>query len=725
MPGAGGQPPQQRTTFRPPWVKDGGPNPLPMPTAPWTLNSRRDSKSKAEEPPAFTKVTLKSVSKPTESVQQSTEPGQQATRKQSKITIIPSQPKSDKNSNAAATAAATATTTKTKTTSSTPPSSKPRENGRQEPNSRPQLERQVRIERSRSRGDTIPLSKSESSTGAPTLSKSSSRAAIPPPPPPRPPPPPPSRSILKDIPPLTENQEKQLEMLKSRPRKRPDWASMMKEVESGRRLRHVTCNDRSAPLIERVNKVTADPAGKAHFVFESEKSNMHNQLLKQIQEGVKLKSVKTNDRSKPILEGLRKFRRQLTIEEQMQKVEVEDEPDDVIDDDDIDAVRDDLQSTKQMLAIELRNKEALERENKRLQARILNLEAEVERSRSQKNVQEYKQQDEKLTESLREEARTARKDAERLEKEYASTAEERDKYKNELEEMKRMYANLEKRMKAGEGWVDNSDDDDDNDDDYDDDNDDDDDDDDNDTEPIVELAEDNTEEAWYNFSGMALAGCPSAKDVARIASQKSMDNKQQDMSETEEEEEEEEESTEEEEEEDSKASAEKRLQREIKLLSSKVKNFMDKAVNARKERHALKEQIKQQQKLLKEEKRKFKHLQKEVDKMAKLMADTEGDDDEEEEEEEEEEETESEESESEESEEEEESDIDEVGHTTEQEKDILQKRVKRHENRLAALKKGNYLLKAQVDRLKDDLAKQREESITLQEDLDSVLAELG
>ncbi|KAI4503073.1 hypothetical protein M0802_002117 [Mischocyttarus mexicanus] len=449
---------------------------------------------------------------------------------------------------------------------------------------------------------------------------------------------------------------------------------------------------------------------------------MHNQLLKQIQQGVKLKSVKTNDRSRPILEGLRKFRRQLTIEEQMQKVEAEAEPDDVIDDDDIDAVRDDLQSTKQMLAIELRNKEALERENKRLQARILNLESEVERSRSQRNVQEYKQQDEKLAESLREEAHRARKDAERLEKEYASTAEERDKYKNELEEIKRMYANLEKRMKAGEGWVDNTYDDDDDygDDDGDDDDDDYDDDDDN-TEPIVELAEDNTEEAWYNFSGMALAGCPSAKDVARIASQKSMDNKQQDMSETEEEEEE---STEEEEEEDPKVSAEKRLQREIKLLSSKMKNFMDKAVNARKERHALKEQIKQQQKLLKEEKRKFKQLQKEVDKMAKLMADTDGDDEEEDEEEDEETESE-EESESEESEEEEESEIDEGGHITEQEKDILQKRVKRHENRLAALKKGNYLLKAQVDRLKDDLAKQREESITLQEDLDSVLAELG
>lgn len=44
---------------------------------------------------------------------------------------------------------------------------------------------------------------------------------------------------------------------------------------------------------------------------------------------------------------------------------------------------------------------------------------------------------------------------------------------------------------------------------------------------------------------------------------------------------------------------------------------------------------------------------------------------------------------------------------------------------MAALKKGNYLLKAQVDRIKDDLAKQREDSIRLQEDLDSVLAELG
>lgn len=46
---------------------------------------------------------------------------------------------------------------------------------------------------------------------------------------------------------------------------------------------------------------------------------MHNQLLKAINSGVKLKTVKTNDRSRPNLDGLRKFRRQLTIEEQIQK----------------------------------------------------------------------------------------------------------------------------------------------------------------------------------------------------------------------------------------------------------------------------------------------------------------------------------------------------------------------------------------------------------------------
>lgn len=79
----------------------------------------------------------------------------------------------------------------------------------------------------------------------------------------------------------------------------------------------------------------------------------------------------------------------------------------------------------------------------------MNLEAEVERVKLQKNAQESKQQDEKLTECLKQEVQQARKHAEKAEKEYAIAAEERDKARNELEEMKKMYAALEKRMKAG------------------------------------------------------------------------------------------------------------------------------------------------------------------------------------------------------------------------------------------------------------------------------------
>lgn len=82
-------------------------------------------------------------------------------------------------------------------------------------------------------------------------------------------------------------------------------------------------------------------------------------------------------------------------------------------------------------------------------ARILNLEAEMEQTKLQKNAQENKQQDEKLIESFKQEVQQARKDAEKAEKDFTIAAGERDKAKNELEEMKRMYAALEKRMKAG------------------------------------------------------------------------------------------------------------------------------------------------------------------------------------------------------------------------------------------------------------------------------------
>lgn len=64
-------------------------------------------------------------------------------------------------------------------------------------------------------------------------------------------------------------------------------------------------------------------------------------------------------------------------------------------------------------------------------------------------MQEQRKYDEQMTESLKKDVQQARKDAEKFEKEYGIVSDERDKLKNELEEMRRMYAALERRMKAG------------------------------------------------------------------------------------------------------------------------------------------------------------------------------------------------------------------------------------------------------------------------------------
>ena len=52
---------------------------------------------------------------------------------------------------------------------------------------------------------------------------------------------------------------KRLETLKKTPRKRPDWANMMKEIEEGKPLRHVQTNDRSQPILPKVKT-----KGKVH-----------------------------------------------------------------------------------------------------------------------------------------------------------------------------------------------------------------------------------------------------------------------------------------------------------------------------------------------------------------------------------------------------------------------------------------------------------------------------
>uniref|UniRef100_A0A1B0CNS9 WH2 domain-containing protein n=1 Tax=Lutzomyia longipalpis TaxID=7200 RepID=A0A1B0CNS9_LUTLO len=271
---------------------------------------------------------------------------------------------------------------------------------------------------------------------------------MPPPPPPPPTAPPPPEFQKK---PLSQNAQKTLDKLRTRARRRPDWSEMMAEVEQGKKLRHVECNDRSRPILtcKSMTKV------KGQFIFETEKANAHNVLLQQIQQGIRLKPTKCNDRS------LRKFRRQMTIEEQIQKSEsranfAEPPPEEEEDEmDDIDKLRDDLQSTKQMLALELRNKEAHERENKRLLARIANLEAELERERWSITGEPVTRTstvsaiDESLVQSLKSEAESAQKQASLLEKKYQDTAEQLDKAKTEIEEQKRKIALLEKQISQG------------------------------------------------------------------------------------------------------------------------------------------------------------------------------------------------------------------------------------------------------------------------------------
>lgn len=122
--------------------------------------------------------------------------------------------------------------------------------------------------------------------------------------------------------------------------------------------------------------------------------------------------------------------------------------------DDIDKLRDDLQSTKQMLAQELRNKEAQDRENKRLLAKIQNLEAELTKSKSgegggdgeTKNTSSGDGNNDALVKSLKSEAEEAQNTSKLLEKKYQDAAGQLDTAKSELEEQKRKIAELEKKL---------------------------------------------------------------------------------------------------------------------------------------------------------------------------------------------------------------------------------------------------------------------------------------
>lgn len=104
---------------------------------------------------------------------------------------------------------------------------------------------------------------------------------------PPPPPPPPGMMTAAEKKELTDKQKSVLTKLKTRPRKRPDWSDMMAEVEQGRKLKHVECNDRSQPILTCKSMAKVD----GQFIFETEKdekASKHNKMLKQIQFGVKV-----------------------------------------------------------------------------------------------------------------------------------------------------------------------------------------------------------------------------------------------------------------------------------------------------------------------------------------------------------------------------------------------------------------------------------------------------
>ncbi|XP_060650937.1 DNA ligase 1 isoform X4 [Drosophila nasuta] len=572
-----------------------------------------------------------------------------------------------------------------------------------------------------------------------------------------PPPPPPLAPGEKRV--LSETQKKTLEKLKTRPRRRPDWSEMMKEVESGKKLRHVACNDRSQPILTCKSMTKVDDK----FIYETEKDNSHNKLLKQIQGGVRLRPTQTNDRSKPILEGLRKFRRQKTIEEQLLKSQSkvnmlseapsshalgpganasalgagssrpsivsamsidEESPDEL---DDIDKIRDDLQSTKQMLAMELRNREAQERENKKLLAKIRTLETELEREKSREKNLEYGSNvivatmdptptsEQAYVNSLKREVEDARKVSKEVEQNYHDTSELLVDAKTEIEEQKRQIQLLERKLAAAlQGnttpstnrphisicFA------------YDDDNDD-----------YYDQLNSNYGNHGLNKGGGSLDGSRRPSDVhfGRDSSPElDLELSESDPDEPEEKKTE---------------RRERRLGKEVKVLRSKLTKLKVKEEAAKKEKDALKQAMKKNHVILKEENKKFKKLEKEVQKMAASMKldedelDGEDKDDEEEaeaeEEEEEESEEESEESESEESGEESGSESEAEDSANSAKKGNLEPRVKKHESRFAAMKKCNVLLQANVDNLQDQISQVRSRATNLQDELDAVIADLG
>ncbi|KRK03433.1 nucleoporin NUP159 isoform X3 [Drosophila yakuba] len=799
--------PGGRTTFRPPWVKDDGgttaTSSATKPTAtPWakktattttaTPTTKENGEKSSATKPKATATTTAAAKKTT-----TTEPAKKAAEPVKKSSLATSTTATKKTPEPVNTKKApepvkkvaptvgpkkpVATTTalkKKKEPTPPPESSSEEEESEEEEEEETEEETESEEEESEEESESeeeeseeeedttvdekVPEHVKKAAQLRPTTVNKKPEPEIPAPPPlpslvPKAPPPPPPPLAPGEKRVLSSTQKETLEKLRTRPRRRPDWSEMMKEVESGKKLRHVACNDRSQPILTCKSITKLDDK----FIYETEKGNSHNKLLKQIQGGIKLKPTKTNDRSKPVLDGLRKFRRQMTIEEQLQKSQSkinmlseapsshalgpgsatalgaggsrpsivsamsidEESPDEL---DDIDKIRDDLQSTKQMLALELRNREAQDRENKKLLAKIRTLETELEREKSREKNLEYGSNvivatmdptptaEQTYVNSLKREVEDARKVSKEVEQNYQSTAEQLVEAKTEIEEQRRQIQLLERKLAAALQATPST------------------------NRPHISNCfaydDDDYDDCFHydhyhaarHQGGGSLDGSrrPSDANFGRDSSPEL----EPEVSE----------SDPDEPEEKKVERRERRSGKELKILRSKLTKLKVKEEAAKKEKDALKQAMKKNQGILKEENKKFKKLEKEVQKMAASMkldeddVDGEEKDEDEEEaeeehasEEEEESDDESDESESEESEAETGSESEPEDSPNSAKKANVEPRVKKHESRFAAMKKCNVLLQANVDNLQDQIVQVRSRATNLQDELDAVIADLG
>ncbi|XP_068215543.1 trichohyalin-like [Palaemon carinicauda] len=502
---------------------------------------------------------------------------------------------------------------------------------------------------------------------------------IPPPPPmpgaPPPPPPPPGVKFNKK--PLSESQKAHLENIRKAVRTRPDWNTVLKHIEGGTKLRHVVVSeksDRSQPILPK----SRGKGGK--FVYESEKPLAHNELLREIHRGVKLRKAKTNDRSKPDFKalGLRKLRRQLTTEEKKQQAPIEAMPSSSDEEEDIDHMRDDLQATKSQLADEIKHRKKVERENKLLKIDVEALQAEVKKLKRQiregdhkpltngeadeivpkleKSMSKLRMRDEETLDfteldtleteinNLRAQVDIHKKQADEYLDKYEEVTQKLIVSENTAEEWELRGTYYEKKFKALQ------------------------------KEQRIELPD--IETVGVQTDPVELAGAPpssptSADDTPpfpilpnksgskksfssfnRMESFKEEEEEEDEEAESEEEEEEEEEEDEEGEENEEEEEAEQgeepedagntqlnKEEREIKLWKNKLEHIKEKAQNIKNDRNNFREKIKGYFQKMREERQEYLKKKEELDEVAKALKDEteEKEDDEEEEQEEEEE----------------------------------------------------------------------------------------